>query len=334
MANYDDLIISLDNKDIRSILKDYSQQVEKGLKLTNEMSFIEEINRIVIVGMGDSAIPGYLLKQYLKDIHIPVTIVEDYELPNFIDKDNLIICISYSGNDEETINAYRQAKRFKLKTICITTGGKLKEICDFNKDKIVNIPKIYHQKTSNIIIFFSILRLLENSKILDSLSEDIKKLRNVLKKTDFEDMGKNLALRIQDKSPIIYSSKKLNHIAEKWKQDFIDNTNQYAYLDTIPNLCHKEIKDYNVKPDKVYGILLKDSEEFPRINKSFDIVKKDMKDKGCEVTELIIKGDNYLIRLISCLIIGDYTSFYLAIINEKEPFLMISEEKYIEMMKK
>jgi D-sedoheptulose 7-phosphate isomerase len=49
-----------------------------------------------------------------------------------VNKGDIIIGISISGNSENVINAFRVAKIFRIKTIAMagSSGGKMKDICD------------------------------------------------------------------------------------------------------------------------------------------------------------------------------------------------------------
>src|SRR3972149_775306 len=84
-----------------------------------------EIDRVVVLGMGGSAIAGDLLRVLLqRESAIPVFNVRQYDLPPFVDERTLIIASSFSGNTEETLSAFEQALATKAKKLAITSGGK------------------------------------------------------------------------------------------------------------------------------------------------------------------------------------------------------------------
>src|SRR3990167_10251317 len=79
---------------------------------------------IVIAGMGGSALPGRIIRsidQYI--LNVPLEIVTNYRLPNYVDKNSLVILSSYSGDTEETISAAYDALARKARTFVITSGG-------------------------------------------------------------------------------------------------------------------------------------------------------------------------------------------------------------------
>ena len=67
---------------------------------------------ILIAGMGGSAIGADLLAAYAAPYcQIPVTVHRDYDLPAWAhDDETLVIASSHSGNTEETLAAFQQAR--------------------------------------------------------------------------------------------------------------------------------------------------------------------------------------------------------------------------------
>ena len=65
------------------------------------------MRRVVIAGMGGSAIGADLLASYCASLApIPVFVHRDYGLPLFArGAETLVICSSHSGNTEETLDA-------------------------------------------------------------------------------------------------------------------------------------------------------------------------------------------------------------------------------------
>ena len=68
------------------------------------------VDKVVILGMGGSAIGGDLLKGLTAPLSRPLVLVQrDYDLPGWVDERTLVIGASYSGNTEETLSAFAQA---------------------------------------------------------------------------------------------------------------------------------------------------------------------------------------------------------------------------------
>ena len=101
-----------------------------------------EIRNVVIAGMGGSAIAGDILKTVLwHRSSFPVEIVRYYSLPSSVTEDTLVIVISYSGNTEETLSCFSEAKRTGARILCISSGGELRKIATAESLPFIQIPK-------------------------------------------------------------------------------------------------------------------------------------------------------------------------------------------------
>src|SRR5574341_1121212 len=91
---------------------------------------LSDISRVVICGMGGSAISGDLLAALVEPTcSIPILVNRDYALPPYAaGPDTLVIALSYSGTTEETLFAARQAIERGTRLLAITTGGELSSL--------------------------------------------------------------------------------------------------------------------------------------------------------------------------------------------------------------
>ena len=70
---------------------------------------------VVIAGMGGSAIGGDLIKALTADsATVPIEVVRDYSLPAWVGPSTAVICVSYSGNTEESLSCYDEACKLSL----------------------------------------------------------------------------------------------------------------------------------------------------------------------------------------------------------------------------
>jgi len=67
----------------------------------------ENFKNVVLAGLGGSGIAGRIVKTYFQALApLPIEVISDYKLPNYVDDKTLVILNSYSGNTEETLSAY------------------------------------------------------------------------------------------------------------------------------------------------------------------------------------------------------------------------------------
>ena len=134
-----------DRQGMLSTLEMAPEQSRDALQKTEVVDFRDiskTINKIVIAGMGGSAIGGILLNDWLiEESKIPIITSQNYNLPRFVDKHTLVIAVSYSGNTEETISALNDALDRGSKIITITSGGKLEERSLEKNIQCVKLPR-------------------------------------------------------------------------------------------------------------------------------------------------------------------------------------------------
>ena len=70
---------------------------------------------------------------------------------------------------------------------------------------------------------------------------------------------------------------------------------------------------------KFVVIILRDISDNPRTSKRMDISKVMMKKKAARIIEVQSVGESLLTRMFSLVYIGDFVSYYLAILNKRDP---------------
>jgi len=311
-------IEDIDKEDMAKCFKEFPLQIRDAFKVSTSLS--KSIDSIFIVGMGGSAFGGDLLRAYLSKLSIPIYSVRDYSLPEFVTRNSLVFVVSYSGNTEETINAYRMAIRKDAQIITMSAGGKLEKLASRQDTLHINIPfRDIQPRMSYCFQFFAMLKVLENSGILKDLKPEVEKTIMNMNKPMFKEMAQELAQKLEGKVPIIYSSNTLKPLAYKWKINFNENTKIHAFCNVFPEMNHNEMLGYTDLKAGYYVIILKDEDDYHRIKKRMDITKKLIQQRGVNVTEIGLKGHTLLTRMFTALYVGDWTSYYLAIKHKTDP---------------
>jgi glucose/mannose-6-phosphate isomerase len=305
----------LDSQNMLKSLKDFPQQCREALTLPKGISVSEEISNIVVVGMGGSAIGGDLLKTYLRDLKIPISVVRDYKVPNFVNENSLVFAISYSGNTEETLSAYSDSVSKGAQIISITSGGKLQN----ESSKVITIPTGIQPRAALGYLFFPMLGVLHNSNITRVKNEELNEMLKMLKNIEeFEENGREIAKKLKDKIPIIYSSEDLSPVAMRWKTQINENSKLPAFYNIFSEMNHNEIVGYKGMDRKFAAVLLRDDYDNDRVKKRMDICKSLM-EQYVDVEEVETTGKGLLSRLFSAIYIGDFTSYHLALWNHVDP---------------
>jgi len=310
---------------MREIIINSKNQLREGLKRAKDVKAEGTFSKVIVCGMGGSALPANLLKLYLPKL--PIFSHRDYNLPEIADKKSLILCISYSGNTEEALSAHKEAKKKGFKTIAITTGGKLKEM----EENIVLIPKKAEQpRFATGYLFGASVKILSNSGIIPNKDKEI--LNTKIEPLKYEEKGKQLANKLMNKIPIVYASNRFKSLARIWKIKFNENSKIMAFFNYFPELNHNEMVGLtNLKGD--FHFLILQSEKDNKKNlKRMELFKKLAQKRKAEVEIIKIKGKNILEQIFNNLVLGEWTSYYLALQYNQDPVPVEIVEEFKEKL--
>ena len=306
----------IDNSNMLKVIEDFPLQCKTALELPKGMSVSGKVDKIFVCGMGGSAVGGDLLRIYMQNSKIPVFVVRDYKVPNFVDENSLVFAVSYSGNTEETISAYQDAVKKKAKIVAVTTGGQLGSMAK----KVIKIPSGMQPRAALGYTFFPVLGVLVNSGIVDVKGREIEEMLDILSKTEeFKTVGERIAKKIGKRTPIIYASEMLGAVAYRWKTQFNENGKVAAFYHVFSEMNHNEIAGYqNINKNDYIAIFIRDKFDNERIKKRMDVTKEIISTR-VDVEEVFTRGEFLLSRIFSGIYYGDFASYYLALANRIDP---------------
>ena len=315
-------------------LQDFPAQCEKAVQIARkhpiEVKRYHSIHQVVVSGMGGSAAGGDLLKSYLqREAKIPIEVNRGYLLPEYVGKNTLVFAVSYSGNTEETLFAYQDALSRSAKIIAITSGGKLRQLCQKDGIDVIEILGGMPPRATFGYLFFPMLAFLQRLGLIGSKEEDIRETIHNLQILcrEYNPQSKaNLAKEISEKIKghllLIYAPDHLAACAVRWKNQFNENSKTVAFFNILPELNHNEIEVWatgNELTKKFYLIFLRDSAENERIRERIKITESIVKGKVAGVQHVISRGKSLLSRLHSLIYLGDWVSTYLAMSRYVDP---------------
>ncbi len=315
-------------------LEDFPVQCEQAVQITKkypiDVKRYDSIHQVVVCGMGGSAAGGDLLKSYLqREANIPIEVNRGYLLPQYVGENTLVFVISYSGNTEETLSAYQDALSRSAKIIAITSGGKLKELCQKDGIDIIEIIGGMPPRATFGYLFFPMVTLLERVGLIGSKEEEIREtiqnLQLLCKQYNPRskaNLAKELSERIKGHFLLIYAPEHLAACAVRWKNQFNENSKSVAFFSLLPEMNHNEIEVWASGSEftkKFYLIFLRDSAENERIKQRIIITESILKDKVAGVQHVTSSGKSLLSRLHSLVYLSDWVSTYLALISSVDP---------------
>ncbi|MBN2142579.1 bifunctional phosphoglucose/phosphomannose isomerase [Candidatus Woesearchaeota archaeon] len=329
-------VSQIDPENLKQDILQLPFQAAQGYKLAEgaDLSSLDKevFYRVLITGMGGSSIAGLVLKDYLQDLGIVLAVNQDYTLPKWVDKKTLVIASSYSGNTEETLSSFKEARRRDCKIIAVTVGGKLAELAKQTRIPVIGLPQGFQPRAALGIQFFTILRLLQKLKLIEPKGIDVDRFREDIKVQlpGIERNAMALSEKLAGKIPIIYTSSQFSSIGYRWKCQFNENAKTPAFQHYFSELNHNEMNGFENVFGSFHLIMLRFEDDSRRLQSRMDLTKEIILSKGVPTTEIGIRGTNILTKMFASILLGDLTSYFLALRYRTNP----SKVSVVEEFKK
>ncbi len=332
----------IDSSDMFQTLKDFPQQIRKACEIGRDAAPFtsdDSIKKLLIIGMGGSAIGGDLLRSYLAVTsgadHIAVSVSRGYSLPGTVDSDTNVIGSSYSGNTEETLAAFAAAVERTTKLACITTGGRLEELAANAKSPIIKIPGGMMPRCALGYSFFPMLYLVLKSgsvsnETADEIHASLKELLSVMieksslySQANEANPALQLAVRLRGKIPVIYSaSERMDAVNLRWRCQIQENAKNAAFGNLLPEMNHNEINGWSYPLDlsnEFSVVILRDIDDHEKVKVRFDALEEILSDNGIKNSQHFGQGEHLLARMFDLIYFGDWVSYYMALLNQEDP---------------
>jgi len=283
--------------------------IKNALKITGEFKLLDSFEKIALCGTGTNSVACAMLKSYLSYTKLDIEVCPGFDFDG--DAKTAVFLVSYSGDDEQAIACYKAALRKGSKIIGITSGGRLLDGFKRNNTEHIVLPSKLVESTTLVYLFFPMLAVLDNSKLVPAQKKRIEETLRALLKPEIKELAKQLYEKLQDKIPIIYSSEAFEPVARHWKMQFNLNSKIPAFCATVSDAV-AELNSYVKDLWDFYVIFLSDQEDEKEIRKTIAAAKNIIRNKSYGTTEMNVKGTNMLTRYISAAFIGEYTSYFLS----------------------
>ncbi|MFH1286503.1 MAG: SIS domain-containing protein [Candidatus Magasanikbacteria bacterium] len=304
----------------------FEPTVEQSEKLENK-------THVILVGMGGSHLAADIARTI--DPGLPLLVHTDYGLPTVSDealKQSLIVCSSYSGNTEEVLSAYDEAKERGLSVAVSAVGGKLIEQAKEDGIPFVQMPDTGIQPRSALgFSLLALFKLMGRNDLLDQA----RGLVDILRPEDLEEEGQRLAQLFKDHVPVIYASARNVSVAYNWKIKFNETGKIPAFYNVFPELNHNEMTGFDAQDSSkhlsegIFFLFLKDIDDHPKVQVRMDVLEKLYKERGLPVEVMDLAGQNIFEKIFRSLIIADWAAVHTAEIYglESEQVPMVEEFK-------
>ncbi len=320
---------------LHKILREFPDQLETA---TREFAKLElpkawaGVTSVVFCGMGGSAIGAELVRTLpAAMVRKPLSVVRDYELPAYVGPETLVVVVSYSGDTEEAVACFTEAKKRGCPLMVVTSGGKLAKLAREADTTLYQFTYQAPPRDALGFLFAPLPRVLEAAGVLSPGEGDLASAIGSLKgqqaslapeAPSAKNPAKHLAYQLLDHVPLVIGTEVTSGVARRWKNQFNEHAKSASFSEVLPEADHNMVEGFTFPVrfrDDVVVVTLRTSFDQPDVARRVGLLKDYLHKQHVACEEITApKGDVWAERL--CLVaLGDWASYYLALLNHTDP---------------
>lgn len=331
-----DQIALTDPRSFLGLVEDFPQQMADGWllgKQASELPRAEGIDGVVIMGMGGSGISGNVLKASLgMGFARPVRVSKGYGIPGWVGPDTLVFAVSYSGETEETLEAYARARAAGARIVVVCAGGTLAGWAGDHGYPLVTLKGGLQPRAALGYLTMPLLAVCQGLG-LGSYEGDVAETVDLLRQrsaqwsrgvaTD-QNPAKRLALGLVGTVPMVYGAEGLGAVAAyRWKCQLNECSKVHAFENAFSELNHNEVMGWSpmsAQADIRPGLVtLRHPGEHPRVQDRFRVTVPLLERRAAFSGEVRTNAESALARLMDLMYMGDFVATYLGIALGVDP---------------
>ena len=285
---------------------------------------------ICLCGMGGSAISGDILSDcVIRESECHMSVVRGIELPGWVDKETLLVAVSYSGNTQEVLTVIDTALRKGLNIVAVTSGGRLMEVCERENIPYIKVPKGYQPRAALGYLLGSTACVLERAGIIP-IASNMARLVEPLKKFQEtfvpdvpteENLAKRTAFDLEGTVPVIYAASEMRSAALRWHTQINENSKMMAFTGEVPECNHNHIVGWmeGTKETCCRPVFLRSRTDNPLTGEAMSVTIDFLNEGWKSPVVLDFAEETRIHNLIEAIMVGDFVSYYLAMLNGVDP---------------
>ena len=291
------------------------------------------VRNVVIAGMGGSAAAGdYFSALCAPSTPVPIAVVRDYTLPNYVSAESLVVLSSHSGETEETLSCYDDAWKRGAALAVITTGGVLAQRAQLDG---VPLHRFVHKGSPRSALVHGLAPLLrigsaaEWCVIEDAEVNAVARRHRALVDEQFgpaiplaRNPAKQAALKLHGRVVFVLGAEHLTAAARRFKNQIAETAKMLAAADELPEADHNLIAGLgaaNPHAGHAALVLLESQRYHERTQHRCGLTSALFEGQGFPAVRVAVDGATLLDDLLQATAWSDFVSFYLALLNGKDP---------------
>lgn len=322
---------AVDAEDMLGRVRSYPDLLEAAIQNAPSVDGLPRTpSRVLVVGMGGSAISGDYLAAWLDaEGKVPIFVSRAYELPNWVDRDTLVLAFSYSGKTEETLASFAQARQKGAMLGAMATGARLEELAKDYGAPFARIQDGLQPRAALPAAFGTAAMFLDRLGLLDAEAA-LKKTARTLREAVVEvapdvpatkNEAKRTALALQDTVAAVYSGGVLTPTARRFANQLNENGKVISFWGQMPEMNHNELVGWagDDDLDRFTAVFLRYADEHAQAKARYDFTGRLIQERGGRVVQMEARGDTIPERLLTVSLTGDAVSVYLAALRGIDP---------------
>jgi glucose/mannose-6-phosphate isomerase len=291
---------------------------------------------LVVCGMGGSAIGGDLARAAIgRRAERPLRVVRGYDLVPWMAGDALVLCSSYSGSTEETLECFHAAGELGAPRVVVTTGGELAALAREASVPVIGVPSGMQPRAAVAYMTVATLHCAAAAGVCEPLGREAEAAGTFLAELA-DDWGpdapedsaaKSLARALSGSTPVVYGAGYTAAPAQRWKTQINENAKQPAFHGVLPEANHNDICAWERADElgRFSAVLLDDDQLHPQLRRRVELTADVVGEHGHVVES---RGSSPLERVMSLVFMGDLVSVYLAALAGVDPTPVDTLERF------
>ncbi len=293
-----------------------------------------DTQHVVLAGMGGSGLAGHIVASSFADtLAVPVVLLNDYHLPAFVGQKTLVGCLSYSGNTEETLSVYREARARRTRRIVLTTGGTLARYAKEDGVPCYFFPVLLSSslwpRIAGGYLLTGLLGMLSRVGLLTIGSKEFERALAHLRRVTAENVqsvplgrnrSKTIARELVGRIPVVVGSADRAGNLHVWRNCFNETAKTFSCWFALPELNHHLLEGLG-HPREARRLLRWVGVE-PKgsvLRLRYRLTKKIVEKHGMRWIDVGLAGSSTLEQILELLCLSYFSCLYLGIEQGENP---------------
>lgn len=286
----------------------------------------EAVRDVAICGVGSSASAGALVAgACVERLLVPVSVESGYTLPGWVDEHTLVVLLSVSGADEETLTCTSLATERNALCVAVTGGGKLGTAYADEGVPVVPVPADGPPGGAMYEVMGALVGLLERLGVLPLQPGELEEAGEVLAAAvrasapdvpDDHNPGTQVARALGDAIPLVWGGELTAAVARHWVAQIRLHAKVPAFASELPQLDRDELMSFPGLPAELAArarlVMLRDARQQRQVQRRFEHTATVVGEYVPGQLAIAADGRGPLARMLDLAALGDHVALHLA----------------------